>query len=250
MKTLLLACLLSVLPLAGMARTIVVVGDPYPPFVDPKNPQDGLALEIIRAAYKTQGHEVKMVFMPWARAEKGVTEGTYDVLAATWHTEARAKVLAFSTPYSASTIKFIKRKGDPFEYTGLDSLKNKRVGAVRGYAYGDSLANPSSFFRDDVVDFATNIRKLLVNHIDLTLEDEIVAKFTLSREFPEAQGKFEFSKNALSRNLLYITAGLKNPHHADLIGSFNNGFDRIKANGILDGIYQKYGLGKWDLTEK
>lgn len=250
MKTLLLACLLLLVPLTSMARTIVVVGDPYPPFTDPQNPQDGLALEIIRAAYKTQGHQVRMEFMPWARAEKGVTEGTYDVLAATWRTEARAKVLVFSTPYSVSTIKFIKRRGDPFEYQGLDSLKNKRVGAVRGYAYGDSMTSPTAFVRDDVVDFATNLRKLMVNHIDLTLEDEIVAKFMLRREFPELHDKIEFSKSALSRNLLHITVGLKNPAHTELITSFDKGFERIKASGVLDKIYQKYGLGKWELNEK
>lgn len=249
-QTLLIAVLLLACPWATQARTIVAVGDPYPPFADPKNPQDGLSLEIIRAAYKTQGHEVKMLFMPWARAEKGVTEGTYDVLAATWHTEARAKVLHFGTPYSMSTLKFIKRKGDPFEYTGLDSLKDKRVGAIRGYGYGDVMDNPSSFERDDVADLATNIRKLVAKHVDLTLEDEIVAKFTLSQEFPDWQDKVEFSKNALSRNPLYICVGLKNPLHNELVAAFNKGFELIRTNGTLDRIYQKYGLGKWDLKDK
>lgn len=250
MKHLILACLLLVAPLTGFARTIVAVGDPYPPFTDPQNPQDGLSLEIIRAAYQTQGHELKMVFMPWARAEKGVTDGTYDVLAATWHTEARSKVLAFSTPYSVSTIRFIAHKGDPFEYTGLDSLKNKRIGTVRGYGYGESFVDPTSFVREDVVDFATNIRKLMVKHIDLTLEDEIVAKFTLSREFPGVLQQIEFSKIPVSLNPLYIAVGLKNPHQGELIASFNKGFAVIKANGVLDKIYQKYGLGKWELKDK
>ncbi len=61
------------------------------------------ALEIIRAAYKTQGHEVVMEYVPWARAESGVKNGSYDIVPFTWRTDARVKVLLFSTAFSVAT---------------------------------------------------------------------------------------------------------------------------------------------------
>ena len=124
-KSLLVASLLLLaLPAMGAMKTIVAAADPYPPFVDPKNPLDGLSLEIARAAYKTQGYEVKMEYVPWARAESGVKAGTYDILPNTWHTEARTKELLYSTAYAVNTVKFIKLKGDPFEYTGPERLRS------------------------------------------------------------------------------------------------------------------------------
>ena len=226
------------------AKTIVAAADPWPPFVDPTNPTDGLSLEIVRAAYKTQDYEVKMVFVPWARAEAGVKDGTYDILPNTWHTDARTKELLYSKPYAANAVKFIKRKGDPFEFKGLDSLKGKRVGTVRGYGYGDAFLGSTAFAREEVVDVLTNVKKLVGERIDLTLEDEIVAKSIIGKDNPKMLDQIEFTKEALSSNSLYVTSGLKNPNHKAIIDAFNAGYEAIKSNGTLAAILKKYNISK------
>jgi len=228
----------------AFAKTIVAAADPWPPFVDPANPTDGLSLEIVRAAYKTQGYDVKMVYVPWARAEAGVKDGTYDILPNTWHTDARAKELLYSKAYAVNAVKFIKRKGDTFEYKGLDSLKGKRVGTVRGYGYGDAFLQSTAFSRDEVADVITNVKKLVSERIDLTLEDEIVATSMVAKEDIKLLDQIEFSKEALSSNSLFVTAGLKNPNHKAIIDAFNTGYDTIKSNGTLAGILKKYNLSK------
>jgi polar amino acid transport system substrate-binding protein len=228
----------------GQAMTITAAGDPYPPFGDPKNPDGGLGLEIIRAAYKTQGHEVTMEYVPWARAEAGVKNGTYDILPFTWRTDARLKVLLYSTPYAIGNVRFIKRKGDPFEFTGLASLAGKRIGVVRGYGYGDAFAASNTFERENGNDLMTNIKKLLRERLDLTLEDEIVARSIIGNEDPKALEQIEFVKQPLSVNPLYVTAGLQNPKAQEMIGAFNKGLEIIQANGVLDRIYKKYGMEK------
>ena len=226
----------------ALADTISVAGDPYPPFGDPKNPNGGLAIEIIRAAYKTQGHEITMEFVPWARAEAGVKNGSYDIVPYTWRTEARVKVLLFSVPYAIGNVRFIKRKGDPFEFNGLDSLKGKRVGTVRGYGYGDAFANSTLFTSEAGNDLMTNVKKLLRDRVDLTLEDEIVARSVISAADPQALDHIEFVKTPLSVNPLYVTAGLQNPKAQEIIGAFNKGLETIRANGTLDRIMKRYGM--------
>lgn len=243
MKTLLLmTSLVFALCTSGFARTIVAVGDPWPPFVDPKNPTDGLSLEIIRAAYKTQDYDVKMLYVPWARAEAGVKDGTYDILAATWRTAERTKHLLYSTPYAVNAIKFIKLKGDPFEYQGLASLAGKRVGTIRGYGYGDAFLQHAGLVREEVIDLMSNIKKVVDKRVDLTLDDEIVARFILGQENMKLLDMIEFSKESLSSNPLHVTAGLKNPRHKELINAFNTGYEIIKANGTLAAILKKYHL--------
>ena len=229
---------------ASHALTITAAGDPYPPYGDPNHPDGGLGMEIIRAAYKTQGHEVTMEYVPWARAETGVKNGTYDIVPFTWRTDARVKVLLFSSAFAVGSVRFIKRKDDPFEFQGMKSLNGKRIGTVLGYGYGDAFMQSTAFARENGKDLSTNIKKLLRNRIDLTLEDEIVARSSLSAKDPLLLDQIEFVKTPLSVNPLYVTAGLQNPRAQEIIGAFNKGLEIIKANGTYDSIFKKYGVKK------
>ncbi len=238
--------LLSLGLLSGLALadTFSAAGDPYPPYGDPKYPDGGLGIEIIRAAFKTQGHTITMEYVPWARAESGIKNGSYDILPFTWRTEARVKVLLFSTAFAIGNVRFIKRKGDPFEFNGLESLSGKMVGTIRGYGYSDAFVNSTLFQKESGNDLMTSIKKLLRNRIDLTLEDEIVARSIIQAEDPEALQHIEFVKTPLAVNPLYITVGLQNPRAQEIIGAFNKGLEIIKANGTLDKIFKKYGMEK------
>lgn len=241
-KLLLLVSLLFLSVPASATQTLVAASDFWPPFIDSNNPTDGLSMEIVRAAYKTQGYDIKIVYLPWARAEQGADSGVYDLLPDVWYTEARAKTLLYSTAYLTNTVKFIKVKGDPFEYNGLESLKGKVIGTIREYNYGDAFLNDSSFVREEVDSFIANIKKLLHKRIDLTLEDELVCKVAILQNDPTMLDKIEFSKNPLSFNPLHIASGLKNPRHKEIIAAFNKGLDAIKVNGIYDAILKKYGI--------
>lgn len=223
-------------------KTIIAAADPWPPFIDPSHPKEGLSLEIVRAAFKTQGYEVKMEYVPWARAIKGVKEGKYDILPNTWVTEERKGFLMYSDSYAANNIKFIKAKGDPFEFNGISSLAGKKVGTVREYGYGSDFLTATTFQREDTNNFISNIKKLLKKRIDLTLDDEIVARMTIAKDNPEYLNKVSFTENSLSSNPLHVTSGLKNPRHKEIIDSFNNGLKIIKSNGEYDAILLDYGI--------
>ena len=226
----------------GADKIIVAAGDPWPPFVDPSHPKEGLTLELVRAAFNTQGYTVKMEYVPWARAEKGVKEGKYDILANTWVTEKRKETLMYSEPYAVNRIKFIKNIDDPFEYNGIESLKGKTVGTVRGYGYGSDFLTAQGFKREESRGLITNIKKLIKKRIDLTLEDEIVARVTMAKEDPGYVNKVRFTENALSSNPLHVTSGFKNPKHKEIISSFNKGLEAIKKSGEYKKILSAYGV--------
>ncbi len=224
------------------ATEITAASDPWPPFTNPDTPEQGLSLEVARSAFETQGYTIAMNFVPWARAENGVREGTYDILTNMWMTESRKQDFLFSEPYAENQIKFIKRKGEPFVYTGLESLKGLTVGVVRGYGYGDDFWNAPDFEREEANDLVTNVKKVVAGRVDLTLEDEIVARYILSQKAPELLEQIEFTQGSLSSNKLYVTAGLKHPKHQELVEAFNKGLEEIKANGTYNAIFAKYGI--------
>jgi polar amino acid transport system substrate-binding protein len=244
LKTVLLAVLWWPLFGWGQDMTLVAAADPYPPYVDPQAPGEGLSMEVVRAAFKTQGYTIKLEIMPWIRAEIGVSEGRYDVLVDVWRTEARAKEFLFAAPYAVSKIKFIKRKDNPFEFTGLDSLNGLRIGVIRGYGYSDAFNKATHFSREEVPSMEHNINKLLLKRIDLTLEDEIRARSLLRTMDPTLAEQLDFTSNALQSNPLYVAAGLKNPRHKEIVDAFNKGLQIIKADGTFLAIEKRYGLVK------
>lgn len=242
MKKTVVFFLLVVLPLCVQAETLVGGADPWPPFVDPSAPGGGVCVEIVSAALKTQGYAFDMKSVPWARAIANVKDGKYDILPNTWMTEDRKTFLAYSEPYLTNDIKFIKRKGDPFEYSGLDSLAGKTVATIRGYGYGDAFMKATHFTREESSKLILSIKKLVAGRVDLSIEDEIVARSVIAKEAPELMDKIEFCKTPLSSNKLYITSGLKNPRHAEIIAAFNKGLSAIKADGTFAEIMKRNNL--------
>ena len=225
--------LLMLMAATTQADKVTAVADPWPPFVDPALPSQGISMEIVRAAYATQGYDVRIDFMPWARAMKGVKEGRYDIIPDAWRTVEREAVLHFSEPYVSNMVRFIKRKGDPFEFTGMETLDNKTVGVTRGYAYSEAFSIADNFAKSEANDILQNVRRLVLKRIDLTLEDELVARALISREAPELLSKIEFTRQPLSLETLHVVSGKANPRHKTLIDAFNRGLEEIRANGTL-----------------
>jgi len=82
----------------------------------------------------------------------------------------------------------------------------------------------------------------MTNRVDLTLDDEAVINYTISKYNPHLFAELEFAEGQLSINPLYVTSGIKNPNHKEWIESFNAGLKVIKENGVLAEIFKKYGL--------
>ena len=223
-------------------KIITAAAEEWPPFIDPSIPSEGLALEIVKAAYKTQGYKVKTHYLPWARAEASVKAGKYDILPDTWMTENRKKYLLYSSHYASNNVKFISKKSSQFEYKNLSSLNGMTVGTVRGYGYGDEFLNSKKFKREEVADFMLNIKKLMSGRIDLTLGDEIVARVKIAKYKSSMLNKIVFVDPPLSTNRLYVTSGLKNPNHKKIILLFNKGLKEIKEKGTYERIMEKYGI--------
>lgn len=224
------------------AEKITAIGDDWAPFLSPELQGQGIALQIVRAAFKEQGHEVEMTFAPWTRSINAVKEGSVDILVGTWWTKKRSTFLNYSDDYLVNNIKFIKRTGDSFEFDGLDSLHGKTVGIIRDYGYGDEFRRATNFKKPETSKLIYNLKKLSHNRLDLALGDEIVARALIKNEAPKLKDKISFSTNSLSSNTLHITSGLKNSKNKNIIADFNKGLEKIKKNGVYDSILKTHGL--------
>lgn len=238
-------CLLAILLGANQAaaQTLRLVADAWPPFTDATMPSGGLANQLVSTALQRAGYDIGFEQTPWARALLGVGEGRYDILINAWYSEERTHIGEFSAGYLVNRIVFIKRKGSLIEYGGdYSTLHPYPIAVIRGYAYAQGFDADEQLQKVPVHNFPLAVRMLTAGRVELTLEDELVARYNLSRESPKLRNAVEFLPTPLSENQLRILVSLKNPDHERIVASFDKQIALMKADGTYARLMKQYGM--------
>ena len=235
-----LLCLL--LSTAPSAETLRLVANTWPPFTDQTLLNNGLATDLVssvlqRAGYASQYHEV-----PWARALQGMQHDRYDVLLSSWFAAERQAYGLYSEPYLTNRIRFLRRTGSTIAFKQLDDLLPYQIAVARGFAYAPAFDNDTRLHKQITNSFATAARMLAAGRVDLTLEDEWVARYYLSHELAELRPALEFLPVPLSESPLHILVRRKHPQSAQIVRAFNQALQEMRADGSYAAILQRHGL--------
>lgn len=225
------------------AQTLRLVADAWPPFTDATMVNGGLATDLVTRALVRAGYATQFEQVPWARALQGVGEGRYDVLVNAWFSNDRTHLGQFSAPYLINRIRLLQRKSDDLAFNGdLDSLHGQSVAVVRDYAYSAGFDADGQITKVPVHNFSMAVRMLAAGRVNLTLEDEYVARYYLQQESPKVRGAVEFFGPALAENTLHILVSLKNPEHDQIIAGFDSAIASMKADGSYARLMHDYGM--------
>lgn len=238
-------CLLGILFGASQAtaENLRLVADAWPPFTDASMPSGGLATQIVTTALKRAGYAVDFEQAPWARALLGVGEGRYDILVNAWYSDDRTHIGQFSAGYLVNRITFIKRKDANIAFNGdYTTLHPFPIAVVRGYAYSRGFDSDEQMQKVLVHDFPMAVRMLAAGRVQLTLEDELVARYYLAREAPRLRNSVEFLPRSLTENQLRILVSLKNPDHDRIVAGFDQQISAMKADGTYARMLKEYGM--------
>ena len=231
------------LPLYGnAAQPLRLVADPWPPFNDQTLLNNGVASDLVTTALNRAGYTTSYVQVPWERAVRGLQQDTYDVLINAWYTDERAVFGHYSQPYLINRIRFLQRKGSQIKFTQLPDLYPYSIAVVRGYAYSSEFDQDSRLSKVGVVGFEVGARMLQARRVQLTLEDELVARFHLSRSLAGIRDQLEFLPQPLSENGLHILISRKHPQHRQIADDFNKAIEDMRADGSYAQIFQRHGL--------
>jgi polar amino acid transport system substrate-binding protein len=227
---------------AGAAEKLRLVADLWPPFTDASLPNRGLVTDLVSTALGRAGYETVYEQVPWARAVHGLSEGRHDVLINAWFSDERTHIGQFSEAYLVNRIRFIKRKNSPVIYRSLALLDEHLIAVVRGYAYFPAFDNDATLKKFPVHNFSMAAQLLAMGRVDLTLEDEYVARYNLAREPADVRDQLEFVPGSLTENSLHILVSLKHPRHAEIVAAFDREIAAMKADGSYDQLFRRHGL--------
>ena len=234
---------LELLPLYGVAaETLRLVADPWPPFNDQALLNNGVASDLVSTALSRAGYASTYAQVPWERAVRGLQQDIYDVLINAWYTDERATFGHYSQPYLINRIRFMQRKGSQIRFKQLPDLYPYSIAVVRGYAYSSEFDQDTRLTKVGVGGFAMGARMLHARRVQLTLEDELVARFHLSRELASIREQLEFLPQPLSENGLHILVSRNHPQHQQIADAFNKAIEAMRADGSYAQIFQRHGL--------
>ena len=241
-NALLAGCLvISAAPAARAADTVTVGAEdswyPYSGLVNGK--LQGMTVDIVRAAFKTVGVEVKFEPMPYARCvaltRSGVQLACFDTFRTPdtesdflWHSPS-----LFNVEYRVYALANSTRK-----HLGVRDLEGQHVAVTRGYEYGAEFDRNTKIQREQSSSDESNFRMLLAGRVDYTITAEIIAN-KLFQEHPELDKKFKLV-GSVSRNDVYMAFSRRHPDGPREMARFEKGLRNIRESGRLRAIERQW----------
>ncbi len=234
--------LLLLSPALATGEPLRLAANPWPPFTDQTLPANGLASELVAQALRRAGYETSYTELPWQRALLGFQHGDYDVLVGAWYSAERAEFGYFSQPYLVNRIRFLQNKGAATQFEKLADLYSHSIAVVRGYAYDREFDTDQRLRKVGVSSFVSAMRMLHARRVQLTLEDELVARYHLNRELLNIRDELEFLPLPLSENGLHMLVRRSHPQHREIVERFDRAIQAMHEDGSYAAIFTRHGF--------
>ncbi len=230
-------------PIAALAASYKLVTLEYPPYEYTENGQmKGLAVDVIREAFKLMGHQVTMVAYPWARSQKLFEDGDVDGIFTFFKTPAREAYTLFGKQAVVTQpMALWVRKDSSIEFDGdLSKLKPYMFGVVNQTSYGERFdtAVKDGLLRTDPANSMENcIDKLVAGRFDIWVSNRYGAIHEFKRTGKLAAVKE--LKPPIQEIPAYVGFSKKRNHTA-LRDAFDKALITLKQNGTYDKLLKQY----------
>ena len=224
----------------ALARDIVLLASRWPPYVEEHLPGGGLALSIVREAFRRGGHTAKFDIKPWSRSLEGSLLGVYEGLATAWYSAERSEELAYSAPYLTNEIRFVARADRRLEVKGLRDLTGMRVGIVRDYAYGEPRDTADYVVKVTSNNLLENILRVINRQIDVTLDDTRAIQWQLDNFVVYGKDQVVLLDPPYRTRKLFVAISRGVPDHKQVLSDFNRGLEAMKADGTYQEILEQF----------
>ena len=235
----------------GRANEISFVGDLWPPFNGvPGSDEEGYFLDIARAVFEPKGHRVTYIVRPWRRAVREVEAGAYDALLGPFMSEAPGFIFP-EEEIGFTTLSFFTRNDSTWTFTGLDSLKDVRLGIIQDYDYRRwlqefRLEHPENLVvvsGEDAI--ARNLQLLIRGRIDAIPTNEFSFRYRAKAVGVLDQIRFAGHDTIEGGRNLYIAFSPSRTASKVYAEMLSEGIQELRKSGRLAEILATYDLKDW-----
>ena len=227
-------------PAAAPVKVVVVGTDAaYAPFESQNEKGEivGLTIDVVNAAAKKAGIEVKFVNTPWEGIFNALAQGDRDMIASSVTiTDERKQTMDFTDPYF-DAVQLIAVKADS-KIAKFDDLKKLKVGVQTGTTGDEAVTKLLGKTSTAIKRFESTplaLKELEAGGVDAVVADNgVVINYVANN----AGAKFKTVSDKAFVPEQYGFAVKKG--NAELVGKLNKGLADIKADGTYNTIYSKY----------
>ena len=222
--------------------TIIAEDDwyPYSALLQGETEPKGLAVDIVREAYKSVGVKVNLKPMPYARCmtlvETGDEIGCFDTVKEPINLE---KYIFGNETLFESDIVIYAPISDKSEKITLKGLEDKKVGVTVGYTYDAEFTNNKKILQEEARSDLLNFKKLAAGRIDYFVVYDNVGKYILGQNKKEFSGKFKVVGKIVTTKL-YVNFTRKKPDGQKFLVLLDQGISKIKSNGTYKKLQEDW----------
>ncbi len=207
---------------------------------------DGLAVDIVKAAFQAEGLEA--VFQPMnydrgmAMVKDGKAIGCFD---APRTAEIEDTYLWHDDKLFSADSFFYAPADFAGQVTGTKDLEGKKLGLTQGYGYGDAIDQDGKILKEYSKSDEIILKKCAAKRVDFVILYDKVASFLIGKLGLQGQIKQVGPSESTD---IFVVFSKTHPSGQKYRDIFSSGLKKIKADGtyqgIVDGWDQKLKAGK------
>lgn len=234
--------LLCAMPFVFAETISINAEDDWAPFSSitaNKKSAEGLSVDLVRAAFATQGIDVRFMPVPFARCLFEVEHG--QVVAcfnASITEENKGKFLWPSQPLLNEGLSILALSDAGLRNLGPKDLEGHMVGITNGYTYPTSFMKNKKISKDISRTDAVQLKKLMSRRIEYAIINTTPAQLMINAN-PAMRGKIKIV-GSVELSLLYLNFSKKHHDAPRLLAIFEKGLKTIHSNGTYARIQRDF----------
>lgn len=221
------------------AETLRLATGELPPYASEYQPDQGIALDIVRKAFGLMGYDVSYTFKPWMRSLEEAREGKWDGTAHWGRNAQRDAGFLVSDNILTEQWVFVYRQDAVatarFDWKVISDLAPLRIGAVQFNTYTPefwTLQRDGALKVDFAVDDVTNLRRLVAGRVDIVPMERNMACFLMKTQFAPADVVSLRAHPRLLTNQFttHLMLSAKLPQSAQRMKAFNQGLRIVQKD--------------------
>jgi polar amino acid transport system substrate-binding protein len=230
----------------GQAEQFTITITEWCPYMCTETDDQGFTTDIVEAAFKSQGHEVQFLPLPWLRALDLTRQGETDGSLAPAKAEAPDFIYP-DLPVSHQQMCFFTRADHDWTYDGIPSLSAIRFGFLSNLSLPGIMDYVDENRRSQAVQpisdehfMRKNFNKIDHGRIDALIDDQNVVFYYMKQQGTEDE-TYRVA-GCLDREPIYLGFTPKRPEQsARMAGIYEAGLQSIGESGELTAILLRYG---------
>ncbi|MBF0573181.1 MAG: transporter substrate-binding domain-containing protein [Desulfamplus sp.] len=231
--------LISATICAAEDKIIIAVDAANPPFMyGDADVAKGVYPGLLQKVFEKMGQTVEVKGYPWKRALVMGEKGDAGV-GGIYKNEARLKIFDYSDPIFEEKLNLYVRNGDTFVFKNVSDLRNKSIGVIRGWSYGDDFdkgLKDQIFKVEENISDELNFKKLIAKRLSCVIAIEQSADMSITKLGYQQKAKPLAESFAVNPTYLVFA---KSQNKQPLLEQFNNTLKTMKADGSYDDLIKE-----------